>query len=156
MKDNSDDTFAAASPDDVGNVNLFSFEEFDVENAEIEYVTAVATARTEKVGYLFFVGANTEDEEDQSESRGAVSVFSDVAREYQYTWEENPISNSRWTGESLSSFLAGYVYGDGDSDIEVSEFHLIVTYTVQEPAAEEAEQSPDQSGDETNTNSTGQ
>ena len=162
MKDNSDNTFAAASPDDVGNVNLFSFEEFDVENAEIEYVTAVATARTEKVGYLFFVGANAEDEEDQSESRGAVPVFSDVAREYQYAWAENPISNSRWTGESLRSFLAGYAYGDGDSDIEVTEFHLIVTYTVQEPAAEdaepaqEAEQPPGQSGDETNTNSTGQ
>jgi hypothetical protein len=146
MGDGSDDTFAAASPEDVDDANLFSFEEFNVENAEIEHVTAVATARSGGTGYLLFVGADDEDAEDQSEPDGAVPVASDSFGEYEFVWDENPVTNEPWTTESLNSFLAGYAYGDGDSDIEVSEFSLIVTYTVQEPeeTPEEEEETQDE------------
>jgi hypothetical protein len=46
MVDDSDGTFASLQ--DAGTVNLFIFNEFDVENAEITYVTAKVEARTEE------------------------------------------------------------------------------------------------------------
>ncbi|HUG96195.1 MAG TPA: PKD domain-containing protein [Nitrososphaera sp.] len=159
MADGSDDTFASASPGDASDVSLFSFEEFDINGAEIEYVTAIATARSDETGYLLFVGADSGDEEDRSESPGAVSIASDSFEEYEYVWEENPIVESAWTAESLNSFLAGYSYGDGESDIEVSEFILVVTYTVEEPEPAEnlAEEVPELLGNSTAaTNSTGE
>lgn len=158
MADDSDDTFAAASPEEVSDVNLFSFEEFEINDAEIEHVTAIATARSDETGFLLFVGADGGDEEELAESPGAVSIASDSFEEYEYVWEENPIAESPWTSESLNSFLAGYSYGDGESDIEVSEFILVVTYTVEEPALAEnlAEQVPDLLDNSTAaTNSTG-
>lgn len=151
MSDGSGDTFAVASPENAGDVNLFSFEEFDVENAEIAYVAAMATARSDETGYLLFVGADADDAEDQSEPNGAVSIISDSFDEYEFVWEENPVNNEPWTIESLNSFLTGYAYGDGVSGIEVSEFSLIVTYTVDEPeeAALEAETSDETESDGT-------
>jgi PKD repeat protein len=162
MSDNSDETFAVASPGDDSDVNLFSLEEFEVGGAEIEFVTAVATARSDETGYLLFVGASNTD--DQSESPGAVPVTSGAFEEYKYVWEENPATESAWTADSLNSFLAGYAYGDGEADIEVSEFVLIVTYTVEEPedsapVADLTEQIPVLLGNSTEqveTNSTGE
>ncbi|MEW6605361.1 MAG: hypothetical protein AB1351_11830, partial [Thermoproteota archaeon] len=147
MGDDSDNTFATSQ--DVGSVNLFEFDEFDVENAEIAYVTAVATARTDETGYLSFVGADADDPEDQSEPDGAVSVTSSSFEEHEFVWEENPVTGSPWTFESLNSFLAGYAYGDGQSGIEVSEFELVVTYTVEEPPPE-PEQEPEEPESEQN------
>jgi hypothetical protein len=162
MSDDSDETFAVASPGDDSNVNLFLLEEFEVGGAEIEYVTAVATARSDETGYLLFVGASNSD--DQTESSGAVPITSGSFEEYEYVWEENPATESAWTTDSLNSFLAGYAYGDGETDIEVSEFVLIVTYTIEEaegsaPVADLAEQIPELLGNSTepaDTNSTGE
>lgn len=137
MSDDSDDTIAASQ--DTGSINLFAFNEFDVENADIAYVTAVVTARASETGYLLFVGADTDDPDDLSEPDGAVSIASSSFEEYEFVWEENPVTGSPWTAESLNSFLSGYVYGGGQSDIEVSEFELIVTYTAEELTEPEPE-----------------
>ena len=128
MSDGSDETFASASPDDASDINLFTFEEFEGDNIEIGYVTTVATARAEEApGYLLLAWADSEDAEDHDEADAAVSITSDSFQKYEYVWEENPVTESSWTVDSLNSFLAGYVYADGESDIEVSEFNLVVT-----------------------------
>ncbi len=130
MGDDSDDTFSVSQEPE--SVNLFSFEEFDIEDGQIAHVKAMVMARADGPGYLLFVGADADATEDQSETEGAISIHSSSFEEYEFTWEENPITRSPWTVESLNSFLAGYSYGDGQSNIEVSEFRLIVSYTTEE------------------------
>lgn len=148
MGDDSASTFATSH--DVGSVNLFRFEEFGIENAEIVRVTAVVTARADETGYLVFIGADIDDPEDQSDSEGAVPIASNSYEEYEFVWEENPVTGSPWTVESLNSLLAGYRYGGGQSDIEVNEFELIVVYTVEESPSE-PELEPEESEPEQNS-----
>jgi len=155
MADDSAKTFSTATPQDAGDINLFSFEKFDIENAKINYVTAVATARTDEVAYLDFIGADDAKVNDQVKPPGSISIISHSDNEYTYVWKKNPATDSAWTTDTLNSFLAGYGYSEGKSQIMVSEFSLIVTYTLQEPpAAIEAENSTTQDAEQNNNNET--
>jgi hypothetical protein len=151
MCDGSDNTFASASPDDISSINFFSFEELlgaggDGE-AEIEYVTAKVTAKkTSETGFLSLVAAaDSKDAQDEDyEATPAISILSDSFSEYELVWEENPATNRAWTADSLSSFIAGYIcmYAAGQSDIQVSEFSLAVTFTTVEKAQASEEETP--------------
>jgi hypothetical protein len=155
MADDSAKTFSTATPQDAGHINLFSFEKFDIENAKIEYVTAAATARTDRVAYLDFIGADNDDKvKDQFKPSGSISINSDSDNEYTYVWKKNPATDSAWTTDTLNSFLAGYAYSEGKSQIMMSEFSLIVTYTLQEqpPAEIEAEPSAAQDAEQSSNN----
>jgi hypothetical protein len=135
LTDSSDTTFVSSDRPDMTTEQLFSFQEFDDDNATINgtssnniaYVTAQVSAK--KIGASSFISFLIDrPNEEERYSTPSISIVSDsFEEEYSFTWKNNPITGEPWTIDSLNSLVAGYRYLAGQGSVQISEFKLIIT-----------------------------
>lgn len=131
ISDGSGGTFVFADEPDV--TDLYSFEELDNDDLQIDRVTAKITAKNNgETGFVSIVV----DDPDNSEHYSTldISISSDSFEDYSYSWDSDPVTGDEWTPDLLSSIKAGFMYTAGQSGVEISEMVLVVSYHEDQPA----------------------
>lgn len=135
LSDASGSTFVSAGTENTGSVNLYAFEKFGPEGTladenntlVIDRVTAeVAAKKTGNTGYLSFAIDNPHEKEHYFTP--GLSIASSAFQKYNYVWDVNPITGEKWTQDSLNTLIAGFKYDGGQSDVQISELQLTVSY----------------------------
>jgi hypothetical protein len=140
LSDGSSATFVAAGTQTIDRVNLYSFGEFSEQGAVvdpnslvIERVVAEITAKkTGNTGYVSFAIDDPREKEHYFTS--SLSIASSSFQKYNYVWDVNPVTGEKWTYDSLNSLIAGFRYDGGQSEVQISELQLTVSYYLPEPS----------------------
>jgi hypothetical protein len=135
LSDASGGTFVSAGTENIGPVNLYAFEKFGPEGTladenstvVIDRVTAeIIAKKTGNTGYVSFAIDNPHEKEHYFTP--GVSIASSAFQKYNYVWDVNPITGEKWTQDSLNSLIAGFKYDGGQSDVQISELQLTISY----------------------------
>jgi hypothetical protein len=143
LSDGSTATFVAAGTETIDRVNLYSFGEFSEQGAAaavvdpsslvIERVIAEITAKkTGNTGYVSF--AVDDPREKGHYFTPSLSIASSSFQKYNYVWDVNPVTGEKWTYDSLNSLIAGFRYDGGQSEVQISELQLTISYYLPEPS----------------------
>jgi hypothetical protein len=143
LSDNSDSTFISSDSPGLSDL-LFSFEDFvdpasianSTTSSSIAYVTAQVTAKkTANSSFISFLIDEPNNQEHHISP--SLSILSDSFEEYSFTWKFDPVTGASWTADSLNSLVAGYRYLAGQGSVDISEFRLIVTTTINQEEVQE-------------------
>jgi len=135
LSDASGSTFVSAGTENIGSVNLYAFEKFGPEGTladenstlVIDRVTAeIIAKKMGNTGYVSFAIDNPHQKEHYFTP--GLSIASSAFQKYNYVWDVNPITGEKWTQDSLNSLIAGFKYDGGQSDVQISELQLTVSY----------------------------